>query len=83
MACLNSKAQKEKGITSQPASEERFTFGRSWGGRVAELKKSHTPRGLTPYHFYAIFDRKGTPSVYLTLTNKTPLTPFRTLHSFN
>ena len=71
MACLNSKAQKEKGIASQPASEDRGGWG---GGRVAELKKFCTPRGLTPYHFYAIFDRKGTPSVYLTLTNKTPLT---------
>ena len=74
MACLNSKAQKEKGIASQPASEERSTFGGSWGGRVGELKKFYTPRGLAPYHFYAIFDRKGTPSVYLTLTNKTLFT---------
>ena len=74
MACLNSKAKKKKGIASQPASEERSSFGGSWGGRLGELKKFYTPQGLAPYNFYAIFDRKGTLFVYLTLTNKTPFT---------
>ena len=30
MACLNSKAQKEKGIASQPASEDRGVGGGGW-----------------------------------------------------
>ena len=74
----NSKVQKEKGITSQSASEESSQSAGE--GELNKVSYGEVPPpppptgGLTPYNFYTIVDRKGTPSVYLTLTNRTPFT---------
>ena len=46
------------------------------GGGVLNkcLYREALPRGPTPYLLYTIFYKKGTPFVYLLLTNSTPFT---------
>ena len=74
MACLNSKAQKEKGIASQSASEERTTSGGEGGELNKVLYGEVPPLRSNPLPFLCHFDRNGNHFVYLTLTNYTPLT---------
>ena len=74
MAYLNSKAQKEKGIASQSASEERTTSGGEGGELNKVLYGEVPPLRSNPLPFLCHFERKGTHFVCLTLTNKTPLT---------
>ena len=46
--------------------------GVGWGGvPLTVLYRKAPPQGPTPYPLYPIFDSKGTPFVYLLLTNGT------------
>ena len=50
------------------------TAGKSRGVLDKCLYREAPPRGPTPYPVYTIFHEKGTPFVYLLLTNGTPFT---------
>ena len=76
MAYLNSTRHKKK-KELQVSLLPKKGLHPGGGGELNKVLYGEVPPttgGLTPYNFYAIVDRKGTPSVYLTLTNRTPFT---------
>ena len=88
MAELNAGYQVRETCSLHTSALSRFICSSEGEGGGGYSKKLYTGRFLPEVHsltlLYTIFDREGSPFVYLLLTNGTHLshTVFRTLHPF-
>ena len=65
---------------ARPNIRARARLGRGGGGQQTKLYTGKLLPGVQPFTlFYTIFDRKGTPFVYLLLANMVPLSHTRSL----